>query len=119
MLFPDMGFYEMPELGEVPLKSFTDTEKQFPLWIWNVLGRLQWYAERTRQPETRNSTIQRANKVIELCEREKEDCILITHGFFMRTLFKVLKKRGYSLSGSSQLEVKNLQIVWAEKKIGM
>lgn len=29
ILFPDKKYYEMPEIGEVPLKSFMDTEKDY------------------------------------------------------------------------------------------
>ena len=106
----------MPEIGEVPLKSFIDTEKRFPLWIWNILGRVQWYIGSSRQIEKRNSTIQRANKVIDLCESQNEDCILVTHGFFMKTLIKVLKNRRYHLLGNNQFVIKNLQLICAEKK---
>lgn len=115
-LFPNKEYYEMPEIGEVPLKSFMDTKKRLPLWMWNVLGRVQWYIGSTRQLEQRNSTIQRANKVIDLCESEKEDCMLITHGFFMKTLTDVLKSRGYLLSGNNQLKIENLQVIRAEKQ---
>ncbi len=114
-LFPNKEFYEMPEIGEVPLKSFMDTKKRLPLWIWNVLGRVQWYIGSARQLENRNDTIERANKVIDLCESEKGDCVLVTHGFFMKTFIAVLKERGYMLLGNNRLEIKNLQIISAEK----
>lgn len=114
-LFPDKEYYVMSEISEVPLRSFMDTNKKIPLWIWNVLGRAQWYIGSNRQLENRNDTIQRANKAIDLCESENGDCILVTHGFFMKTLIKVLKNRGYLLLGNNQLNIKNLQIIWAEK----
>ena len=115
ILFPNKEYYEVLEIGEVPLKSFMDTKKRLPLWIWNVLGRLQWYIGSARQLEKRKDTLQRANKAIDLCESEKGDCVLVTHGFFMKTLIAVLKKRGYMLVGNNQLEIKNLQMIWAEK----
>lgn len=114
-LFPNREYCEMPEIGEVPLKSFMDTQRRLPLWMWNVLGRMQWYIGSARQLEKRNATIQRANKAIDLCEGEKEDCILITHGFFMKTFVTVLKKRGYMISGDNSLKVKNLQMIQAER----
>ncbi len=116
ILFPNKEYSVMPEIGEVPLKSFMDTTKRIPLWIWNILGRLQWYIGSNRQLEKRTDTIQRANIVIDLCESKKEDCILITHGFFMKTLIGVLKKRGYVLIGNNQLEIKNLQMILAENE---
>ena len=116
ILFSNKKYYEMPEIGEVPLKSFMVTEKRLPLWMWNILGRVQWYIGSSRQLEKRNSTIQRANKVIDLCESQNEDCILVTHGFFMKTLIRVLKNRGYQLIGNNQLTIKNLQLIYAEKQ---
>ena len=107
---------KMKKNGEVPLISFMDTEKRLPLWIWNSLGRVQWYIGNTRQLEIRNGTVQRANKVVDFLESENEDCILITHGFFMKTLVRIFKNRGYSLSGNKMLEIKNLQTIWAEKQ---
>lgn len=83
--------------------------------MWNVLGRVQWYIGSERQLEKRKDTMQRANKAIDLCESENGDCILVTHGFFMHTMIKVLKNRGYIVVGSNQLEIKNLQIIRAEK----
>lgn len=116
ILFPNKKYYEMPEIGEVPLKSFIDTEKRLPLWMWNIIGRVQWYIGSSRQLEIRKSTIQRANKVIDLCESQNEDCILVTHGFFMKTLVGVLKNRSYQLSGNNNFAIKNLQLICAEKK---
>lgn len=114
-LFPNSESHEVLEIGEVPLKSFIDTQKRLPLWIWNVLGRVQWYLGSERQLEKRKDTMQRAHKVIDLCESRKEDCVLVTHGFFIHTLIKVLKSRGYNLVGNNQLDIKNLQIITAEK----
>lgn len=114
-LFPNKEYRKMPEIGEVPLKSFKDTSKRLPLWVWNVLGRVQWFVGSPRQLEKRADTILRANKVIDICEQENEDCVLVTHGFFMKTLLKVLQKRGYRLFGDKGIKVENLQMIWAEK----
>lgn len=115
-LFPDREYCEMPELGEVPLKSFKDTDKNLPLWVWNVCGRVQWFIGNHRQLEGRADTIRRANNVIDICEQENVDCVLVTHGFFMKTLLKVLQKRGYKLFGNKRIKVENLQMIWAEKQ---
>ena len=71
--------YELPEIIEVPLKSFTDTNKVYPLWLWNGIGRIQWLLNSKRQTETRKETSDRADKVIDFLENKGEDCILITH----------------------------------------
>lgn len=79
------------------------------------MGRIQWYIGSSRQLEKRKNTIQRANKVIDLCESQNEDCILVTHGFFMKTLIRVLKNRRYQLLGNNQFAIKNLHLICAEK----
>ena len=68
----------------IPKHRIMDTKKRLPLWIWNVLGRLQCYMGSARQLENRKDTIQRANKTIDLFESEKGDCVLVTHVFLWR-----------------------------------
>lgn len=92
VLFPGKQLYELPEIIEVPLKLFRDTNKVYPLWLWNGIGRIQWLLNSKRQTETRKDTSDRADKVIDFLENKGEDCILITHGFFMNTFLKKLKK---------------------------
>ena len=87
------------------------------MWLWNVLGRVQWFLGSARQSEKRKETIRRANMVVAILEQENSDCVLVTHGFFMKTLMKVLKKRGYKLVGCNSIVVENLQMIVAEKRI--
>ncbi len=115
MLFPNEEYAEL-NVGEVPVKSFTDTAKEIPLWVWDFFGRVQWLANSKRQPEPRKLTIERADSaIIELMKRN-EDCVIVTHGFFMRTFIKRLKKSGFAISGNRVLGFKNLQMVAAERK---
>lgn len=115
-LFPNSNYIELKEITEVPLRSFKDIDKSYPLWLWNIMGRLQWLCNSHRQMESRLDTQKRANHVIDKCEREAVDCTLVTHGFFMKTLLKTMKKRGYSIQGNNHIVVKNLQMIIAEKK---
>lgn len=98
------------------MRSFLDLNVQLPLWIWNVMGRLQWYLNSSRQNESRHDTTKRADKVIYELEKKNVDCVLVTHGFFMNTLINRLKKQGYSVNGQKLLRFSNLQMVTAEKK---
>ncbi len=94
-LFGDGGFMETDLLNEVPLSSFCNCNIPLPLWIWNVMGRLQWLWQSRRQKEKRTDTQKRARQLIsELLEKER-DCVLVSHGFFMRTLVRELKKQGF------------------------
>ena len=65
---------------------------KLPLWVWNVGGRMQWLFQRKRQVEKREETQKRADALIEKLVQRNRDCILVSHGFFMRTLLKELKK---------------------------
>lgn len=96
-LFRDCTFVETELLNEVPLRSFCDCRVLLPLWMWNVAGRLQWLWQSKRQEESRIDTQKRANKLINKLLGENRDCILISHGFFMRTLIKELKKQGFAV----------------------
>lgn len=43
----------------------------------------------------------------------REDCYLITHGFYLRTLIRELKKQGYRIRKSSPLGISNLDRIIA------
>lgn len=115
LLFPN-GRYIEEKIEEVPLKSYKDSQKKQPLWIWNFCGRMQWYFNNHRQEEVRQDTIRRCNQVISMLSEKGENCALMTHGFFMRTFIKCLKKQGYHVKGNS-LAVSNLQIIIAEQSL--
>ena len=114
-LFKKRNFVKSELLNEVPLKSFKDTNKMYPLWLWNFMGRLQWFLQNDRQSESRTETIVRAKRLIKLLEEQQEDCYLITHGFYMRVLIKELKKRGYTIKSNNFLGISNLDMIAAIK----
>lgn len=113
-IFPNREYSEI-EIGEVPLRSYKDCSLQIPLWRWNIMGRLQWFFNNRRQTETRIETVERCTRVINELESLDEDCIIVTHGFFMKTLIKCLKKQGYSIVGN-KFSFSNLQVVVAESQ---
>ena len=85
----------------------------YPLWLWNFVGRLQWFLQSSRQTESRKETIMRAKKMIKLLEEHQEDCYLITHGFYMRVFIKELKKQGYKIKNCYFFRLSNLDMVIA------
>lgn len=113
-LFPNRYFSEI-EVGEVPLKSYKDCSLQIPLWIWNVMGRMQWYFNNRRQDENRLETVERCIRVIDKLESEDKDSVIVTHAFFLKIFIKCLKHRGYSIDGNN-IRLSNLQIVVAESR---
>lgn len=114
-LFPGNKYTKI-NVEEVPLKSYRDSTLRIPLWIWNVIGRLQWYFNNNRQDETRDETINRCMQIIKELESKNENCVIITHGFFLKTFIKCLKKHGFSIKGNKNMKVSNLQLIVAEKR---
>ena len=114
-LFGEADFIKTPLINEVPIKSFKATKRIYPLWVWNVLGRLQWLMNNKRQTEGKKETIIRAKEMIAFLEKNQEDCYLITHGFFIRTFVKELKKQGYKIKRNRKFGVSNLDKIIAIK----
>ncbi len=94
-IFGEAEFKITSTLNEVPLRSGFDTTVRMPLWFWNVLGRLQWLAGSKRQPENRKKTANRADQFVNIIINYNEDCAIVTHGFFMHTLIRKMKKAGF------------------------
>lgn len=113
-LFGEGSFLETDLLNEVPLNSFCDCSVLLPLWIWNVMGRLQWLWQSKRQKEKRTDTQKRANQLIRKLLEKDRDCILVSHGFFMRTLVRELKKQGFVIEKSG-VGIANLAQIIAVK----
>lgn len=113
-LFGERAFTESKLLNEVPLRSFCDCKLSLPLWLWNVGGRLQWFWSGWRQKEGRAVTLRRARCLVNRLLQKNRDCILVTHGFYMRVLVKELKKQGCKIE-KSQKGYENLAQIIATK----
>ncbi len=113
-LFGEVTFNETALLNEVPLKSFVDCKIPLPLWMWNVGGRLQWLWQSNRQVECRRDTQKRARCLIGQLHETDGDCVLVSHGFYMRILIKELKKQGFVVRQSG-LKIANLATIIAKK----
>ncbi len=96
-LFGEQIFIETKLLNEVPLRSFRDCKISLPLWLWNVGGRLQWLWSSRRQKEGRAATVRRARRLVRGLLKRNRDCILVSHGFYMRVLVKELKRQGFAI----------------------
>ncbi len=100
-MYGEGDFCRTELINEVPLKSSFDTQLKLPTLLWNILGRLQWLANSSRQPESRLHTIKRAERFTQDIIGKNEDCVLVTHGFFMHTLISVMKRRGFKCDKTS------------------
>ncbi len=96
-------------LNEVPLKSFTKLPFKIPTTLWFVIGRIQWYFNISRQIEGKRKTNLRIKEFLALIEKEKQDCLIIGHGFYFAQMRIILKKNGYL--GHNIRHYKNGQVV--------
>lgn len=106
MLLGDMEFCSTDQINEVPLRSAFDSGLKFPLWFWNIAGRLQWFCNSGRQLETKRQTRERASRLVQALLNADEDCTIVTHGFFMHTLIAMFKQYGFKADKTS-LQYKN------------
>ena len=96
VMFGDRPMIRSGLFNEVPLAPFTRINIRLPALVWDVLGRIAWNFRKGSQPERKAQTRERADRAIDQIEEVGRDCYVITHAFFIRTLFRQLKKRGYT-----------------------
>ncbi|OOM78486.1 histidine phosphatase family protein [Clostridium sp. BL-8] len=77
------------------------SDLKLPYWFWAVSGRIAWYFNHKSQEENRTITRKKARQFVDLLQEEaikegSENILVVTHGFFMYSLQKELKKRGFS-----------------------
>ena len=73
---------------------------KLPYWFWAVGGRLAWYFNHKSQEENKIITKEKARKFVDIlldeAKREgTENILIVTHGFFMYSLQKELRKRAF------------------------
>lgn len=100
---------ETPLLREIPLTAFSKKLK-LPLALWSLAGRLAWSYSHSSQEETRRETVARAEEFIELLKStQKNKVLIVSHGFFLMELSKLLGKAGYS--GKRKWHYKNGELL--------
>ena len=102
-------------LTEVPNRSVADLKIRLPYPCWQALGRVQWFFNAKRQPEGRSATEQRAEQLLSMLEAENEDCVLVSHEFYLYTVMRVLKRHGFKVSRTRHGRIRNLEMIEALK----
>jgi hypothetical protein len=92
----DAKYISTALLDEVPMEPFSDTPKYYSLIKLNVMARVQWMLNSTRQVETRKGSIERARTFIKDYLNTNENCLVIGHGFFFRILSREMLKYGFT-----------------------
>jgi broad specificity phosphatase PhoE len=84
------------ELVEVKNTAFFLQKIKIPAILRSIIGRIAWFFNYQKMPETRKETTERAGRFINLILKQKsQNILLITHGFFMHSLKKELSKHGF------------------------
>ncbi|MDQ0216349.1 broad specificity phosphatase PhoE [Oikeobacillus pervagus] len=95
MIFPHLVL-EREELREVPIFPITNCKLVLPHFLWMIAGRIAWYLSHPSQLETKNATKVRAKQFVQQILKEKnQNIIVVSHGFFLSVLTKVLQKNGF------------------------
>jgi broad specificity phosphatase PhoE len=89
-------FHITDELIEVPNGALFPMEIKFPTLMRAAIGRVAWWLNYSKMPETRAQSNQRANHFLtHLLEETQQNTLLVTHGFFMQALQRELHKLGF------------------------
>ncbi len=96
-----------PLLNEIPLAPFTDTEKAYPLATWLRKAASQRKHHDSRQPESREAVIARAEELIRLTEGK--NCILITYPLFLAELLDRMRIHNYVIQRTGLMKIQPLE----------
>ena len=89
-------FIVTDELIEVPNSAFFLLRIHLPSSLRAAMGRLAWFFNYHKMPETRIQSNQRAQKFLSnLLATTQQNVLLVTHGFFMQSLRYELRKMGF------------------------
>jgi broad specificity phosphatase PhoE len=104
------------QLREVPLVAGFKIPVKIPVFLWAVIGRLQWLFNSKHQPETRKQSSQRAHSIVSytcLKAERNHKFLFVTHGFFMLCIRSELLRFGFR--GPRLFHVKNGRLYRFEK----
>ena len=87
-------------IRETIIDPIFKSDFKLPYWFWAVSGRIAWYFNCKSQEEIKIITEDKARKFVDLLLDEAktegtEIVLIVTHGFFMYSLQRELKKRGF------------------------
>ncbi len=95
-----------PLLNEVPLRSFTDTDRVYPADKWLRRAAAQRKHRDPRQPESREQLRARAERLIGKLEAEGGYYLLVTHPLFLTELLDRLRVHGYVIQRSGVMQIR-------------
>ncbi len=96
-----------PLLNEIPVRSFTDTYREYSAETWLKKAAAQRRHADPRQPESREQVIARAEQLIE--KIDGRDCILITGPLFLYELLDQLRIHNYVIQRTGIMKIRPLE----------
>jgi hypothetical protein len=94
-------------MNEIPVRSFADTEKEYPVETWLRKAAAQRRRADLRQPESREEVITRADQLIR--KVEGSDCILIAGPLFLAELLDRLRIHNYVIQRTGMIKIQSLE----------
>ena len=105
-LFPDKTPIRLPELSEIPIYPYCNSDKLRSLRRWMIWGRVQWFCNNPRQERTKRMVEHEVEKVVALMHYKH--AVIVGHGFQMRIMLSILARR-YPIQ--KPMHIKNLDMV--------
>ena len=105
-LFPNKTPIRLPELSEIPIYPYRNSDKPRSLWRWMIWGRVQWFCNNPRQERTKRMVEHEVEKVLALMQHKH--AVIVGHGFQMRIMLSILARR-YPIQ--KPMHIKNLDMV--------
>ena len=111
----DVKYISTPLLNEVPMEPFSHGLQHYNRHRLNIMARIQWMLNNSKQIETRIKTFERARIFIKDYLNADENCLIIGHRFFLRILSLEMLKQGFV--GKLILRIENGERVTFVKKM--
>ena len=102
-LFPDKTPIRLPELSEIPIYPYCNSDKPLSLWRWMTWGRVQWFCNNPRQERTKRMVEHEVDDLIALMQNK--NAVIVGHGFQMMIMLNILS-RHYPVQ--KPMRIKNL-----------
>lgn len=103
MLFPYRIPIQLPELSEISIYPYRDSDKALSLWRWLFWGRMQWFCNNPQQRRTKRIVEHEVADLIALMQNK--NAVIVGHAFQMMIMLNILA-RHYPVQ--KPLRIKNL-----------
>ena len=103
MLFPYRTPIQLPELSEISIYPYRDSDKALSLWRWLFWGRMQWFCNNPQQRRTKRIVEHEVADLIALMQNK--NAVIVGHAFQMMIMLNILS-RHYPVQ--KPMRIKNL-----------